>query len=1148
MADGIDQSRSQPSYMRTLLWLAIFVAAAFTLRSVFNINEGFDPESQRHLFTGNDPYYHHRTVTYVVENGQNLNFDPMINYPEGNFNPNPPLWTWTSAPLAQGLNALHVVDPVGTAINIMVAVWGALCVIPVYMIAKDLWGRRAGLWAGFFMAISAPVIQKSFWGYADHDAISMFFILLAIAFLVRGFRQAGNDIYVSKWGNSAAVSSGLRNAFQANRNTFVYAALAGIALTACAVTWKGYPYALAIIAVACVLQLVLDHLRNRDSTVTWLAYLITTAIAAILPWLLYYHAAGYHFATTVQPSLFVLGGVFAVGLVLVPTRNLPSVLVFPALAIAGVIGYYAFVQFAPSVAHTVFSGLGYFNQSKLYSTIAEAKRPSIGEVAANLGFFSFLAAFWGLAHIFRRAYKGQPGFVLVAGWSAVSIFLMFSASRFIQNAAPVFCVLLGFVLVKLMDLAKTSEIRKKFRSQHGQNIASRSLRSLSWRPVILVLLTTLLFIIPNLWIGADAGMGFEFKRDHGLLDTSENCERISPGDCGVHWGGFGMQYELKSNGWLPLMNYFATLDTNKSEIDRPAFMAWWDYGHWATGIGKHPTVADPFQSHYEMSGRFLASDSEAEAIDYLTILLITGDWKGTHYSPALDQLLASKYPSLVSMQGGYWYEPKIKMVKDLNLTEEKAFELYEDVAKATGHFVGYIGVDDKMGPFPTSKTAARDNSIFYAPVFLSNKNPDDYYQTKLHVGTGQEFRVQTYIPDPRGGYQQIGDGNERYFDANNQQYELFQGKLYPLGGTPLQQPGAQGVDTQGAFYFYEPTDLYGKTMFARAFGGTAADLAPAGAGLNHWRVIKEVTSGGFQLAGKTTRARQTALLQYYHGVNVSGRVLDDGGAPMAGVTVAFVDAYGAQHGESVSNAAGEFHSTAPFSENGDLRVAIVSIEGETSTLLYQNNGPDYQYSMADAQNGRVVSDVVLHVPRGTIAGHVYAETSGDSTFTPGKDHVVEGAQISVPVPAGAAMQATSTAGGNYTVGPLQAGAYTVSVTATGYNPGTGSANVISNGTVVVDVALTAKQSTVHATFLNLDGTPLANVPMSVNRTGDAKALDYTTNATGVVTFSAGEGHVVLDVNYPHKDANDVDVTYLGHKEFDVAFGGDDVNVIVQRTA
>src|SRR5687767_3217394 len=165
MADGSDY-RTQPNFLRTALWLAAFLVLAFTLRSVFSVEAGYHEETGRHLFTGNDPYYHWHTTTHVLETGENLDYDRAINYPEGRDNPNPPLWTWTSALLAAGLKA---VDPssdyVGTALNIMVAFWGALCVVPIYMIGRDLWGRRAGLWAAFFMAVSAPHIQRSIWGY-----------------------------------------------------------------------------------------------------------------------------------------------------------------------------------------------------------------------------------------------------------------------------------------------------------------------------------------------------------------------------------------------------------------------------------------------------------------------------------------------------------------------------------------------------------------------------------------------------------------------------------------------------------------------------------------------------------------------------------------------------------------------------------------------------------------------------------------------------------------------------------------------------------------------------------------------------------------------------------------------------------------------
>jgi asparagine N-glycosylation enzyme membrane subunit Stt3 len=85
MAYGDPKTRS------TAAWLFVFFAAALALRIVFSVGVGFDDVGHREIFTGNDPYYHNRALSHILETGHNLNHDPSINYPDGRSNPNPPL-------------------------------------------------------------------------------------------------------------------------------------------------------------------------------------------------------------------------------------------------------------------------------------------------------------------------------------------------------------------------------------------------------------------------------------------------------------------------------------------------------------------------------------------------------------------------------------------------------------------------------------------------------------------------------------------------------------------------------------------------------------------------------------------------------------------------------------------------------------------------------------------------------------------------------------------------------------------------------------------------------------------------------------------------------------------------------------------------
>jgi dolichyl-diphosphooligosaccharide--protein glycosyltransferase len=1122
--------------MRTFVWLGIIMVLAFLLRSVFNIDAGFDAATARHLLTGNDPYYHWVTTSHVLETGRNLDFDSAINYPEGAVNHNPPLWTWLSALVAVVLKGLGVTDPVGTALNVMVAVWGALCAIPMYMIGRDLWGRKAGLWAAFFLALSAPHITRSFWGYADHDAVSIFFILLAVAFLVRGFRASHHKVYVERWGDGAQRGAGLRRAFAENRNTFVYAALAGLAITACAVTWKGYPYALGILGLAAVLQFIVDHLRHRDATVAWLAYLTTAVIAAVLPYLLYYRVDVGHLGSTVIPSLYVAAGIALAGLVLVPTRNLPSVLVIPTLLVAGIGSFVAITLLAPDLARTITSGLGYFNQSKLYSTIGEAQRPYLGTVAANLGFFTFLASFWGFAHLIKRAYKGNPGSVLVTAWAIIALFMMFAAARFIVNAAPLFALAMGYVMVRITAKLGGADVKKRFRSMHGQNPVSRGFRSLGWKTTVLSVLVGLLLIVPTVWIAADAGMSQKFKCEADLI-------ACDPGEEGPnHFGAFGQAYELDGNGWLKAMNHLATLDTDKPLEDRPAFMAWWDYGHWARGIGQHPTVADPFQSHYELSGRFLASDTEQEAVGYLVVLLIAGDHKlhGGQHSPALQQLLTTKYQNLTALHAAPGYEAQLDLVRGA-APGDKVYTLYNEVMAATGKSVLYLGVDDRMGSFPATNGrygASLDRGIFYAPVYLSDKNPDDYIQQKVQAG-GQIFTVRRYAMVDNVS---VDTGVERFYDAGNQEWEVYQGRLYRMGMSPRHGYAADGgleLSQQGAFF--EPTERYGQTMFARAFGGLAGDGAAAGNGLAHWRAIEETIADAPLRNGSPHR--QVVLLRYYNGVQASGSVVDDTGKPMAGVRVTFGDGFGAGHDAAVTDAQGHFSVLAPFSQDHDLRLAVLGSDG---SMLWQSDRNDtrYQFTLAEAMQGGQRDLGQATVPSGSLAGTVYVEgdvpADGEYNKTAGKDRALAGARVMV-----GDRVVTTDANGTFNVGGLQAGSVSVKVSLKGYGNATVPGQVPAGGAGSVLVPLAPVPSPVTLTFRNADGSSIPDVPLRLTGPNGFSA-SAVTNATGVASTSLGPGAYRAIVDYNATSTEGAAVRYEADTAFDVPVGGEPVTVFVER--
>ncbi|MGB0652970.1 MAG: STT3 domain-containing protein, partial [Thermoplasmatota archaeon] len=485
-----------------VIWLGVFLALALFLRVGFSMDASFDDDAGRYLYSGNDPYYHDRTVTHMVETGESLTFDPAINYPNGAYNPNPPLFDWTTALDAGLLSTMGSEDAVGLALNLSVAFWGALTVIPIYLLGADLFNRRAGLWGAFFMAVSAPHIQRSVFGFADHDATTMFFIALAFVFLVKALKSLDNRTHVRKWNDANLRMEGIKASLAANKVALLWAALAGTALSATALTWKGYPYALGVMAFALGIQLLLDHQRHKDSVSLFAVYLIPVFMVTLIP-LPWYATVGF-LDNTILAGIYVLVGMIIAGAILIPTRDLPSVVVFPALAGAALLSLLVMLLLVPTIGQTIFTGLGYFEQTKLYSTIAEAQRTEIGFVVANMGFFSFFLGLWGLFRAMKLGWKGDQAMLLMASWGIVAIFMALAASRFVFNAAPVFAILAGGMTMVVLGAMGLDEVRQRYRRRYGQgNVVSNGILSMTWKATTGVFLVAVLLVIPNAWFGVD---------------------------------------------------------------------------------------------------------------------------------------------------------------------------------------------------------------------------------------------------------------------------------------------------------------------------------------------------------------------------------------------------------------------------------------------------------------------------------------------------------------------------------------------------------------------------------------------------------------------------------------------------------------------
>jgi hypothetical protein len=271
------------------------------------------------------------------------------------------------------------------------------------------------------------------------------------------------------------------------------------------------------------------------------------------------------------------------------------------------------------------------------------------------------------------------------------------------------------------------------------------------------------------------------------------------------------------------------------------------------------------------------------------------------------------------------------------------------------------------------------------------------------------------------------------------------------------------------------------------------------------------------------------LLEYYTGVTVSGTVRDAGGQPMPGVGVTFIDGTGARHGIASTDANGTYSVVAPFSDAGDLRLAVLA----QNTEIF--NRTDVQVSRGETAPR---TGIDLTVPFASLSGIAYENRDGVAGFNATADRPLEGVQVSA-----GPHNTTSGSDGRYTLANLPAGAYAVRGSLPGYNDGSQSVVAKGGASAVADLVLTVKSSTVTLRFLD-GGQPVEKVPLSI--TGVA-TRSVTTNAQGNATavLAPGAYHVKVDYNVTKDGAL---TRYQADQDFTVPAGGAPIVVVVNRSS
>ena len=667
-------------------WASLLTAVAFLVGLVIRIQwyavpsmhamgtEGFD------MTGGSDPWYMKRVVDYILAQNAHLVVDADRFYPIGGINPRPPLFTWSLAIGAMILQPFLGEDAVWWSMLALPAIYGALTILPVATIARDHFGKAAGVIAAWLIAFMPAHVTHSTWGLADHDSFVMLFIALGFMFYLRAVKYAGSERLVRTTSiRPIDMMRAMGAVAQERKYAMSNAVLAGVAFGAASLGWKGFVAGPAILFLAYAAQVALNMFRRRDSTILstlFLTMLLTNLLIA-LPFYAHPQMNLMLDGTGLQPFLFIL--LFTVVIMYITTgfRDKPWLLVLGTLAVGATVFlstlYVLKVTNLSNAWDVLFTGSGYFTKTKIFGTVAEANAPDRGYMFASFGPIVFVFALVvGLTSLWRTFSQRSQIALVFAVWIFAASYMSWTAARFLFNATPVVAVMGAAGIVGFWKWANWDGLVRNWRRAGIRTPSERiaGARRAVWRTPSFsaVVLVLIMLSGQQLTYGLDSAIPSnspaegdmdesfyysvpDIMRWDGLgvsvLDSREYEAFGGRAYMGSFGSGFNGQSWNAAHEWLAQQDKYhvdATTETAcKAENgiweqtnatsglcemrfgDKPAFVSWWDYGFQALNTGEHPSVSDNFQSGIPASGNMLLARSQTDLVAMFIQHLAVGD-------------------------------------------------------------------------------------------------------------------------------------------------------------------------------------------------------------------------------------------------------------------------------------------------------------------------------------------------------------------------------------------------------------------------------------------------------------------------------------------------------------------------------------------
>ncbi|MEI8055169.1 MAG: oligosaccharyl transferase, archaeosortase A system-associated [bacterium] len=631
-------------------------------------------------FAADDAIYHMRFIHNTIHHFPwRVFFDPFTHFPFGSYVAFGPLFTIIIATVALIAGFGHPSHELINHISAYVPpVMAMLCLIPVYLIVRKLFGKTPAIISAFILTFSpGEFLGRSTLGFVDHHVAEVLFSTTTCAFLIYALAAAKSSNF---------TLSHIKH--QNNRTTLIYGLLCGISFGLFILTWQGASLFGAIFLIFFITQLLIDHTKNSNTD--YLLFLASSiyipSAIIVLPYVLTTPLTLYP-ANNI-PILAIIFVIFAACYLLHITlkRNQLANQLYP-LALAAMFALVIFILnkcFPQAYALICYGCKLLFHPTPGMATISEV-HPTIlnynGKISAQLFWTSL---FWtmpltivGIGYLGYRVHKNpHPAEVFLFIWTLIVIAATCAQLRFNYYLAISVACLSGLSIHFLFGLTSYSNPTRKF----DMRLQKFCFLFLFFFVVFLIINPILQFLIKD---SIPCGPHITREWYNTLIwlknHTPNPQGKIIDKNFDYTAGYYPVPKDLKAYYNYPKNAY--------------GIMSWWDSGHQITYIAKRIPNATPFQDGVvEKDGKagaapFFTTTSEEQAIRNLEDV-------GSRYVIIDKDMATKKFMAIAVWSGDTqgWYESK-----DIKITQNISFKASVDSPKFSQSMMGQLYYNDANG-------------------------------------------------------------------------------------------------------------------------------------------------------------------------------------------------------------------------------------------------------------------------------------------------------------------------------------------------------------------------------------------------------------------------------------------------------------------